>query len=143
VDIEIRRSMWAFLREINQQGTTIILTTHYLEEAESLCRHIAIIDQGRIVECAPMAALLSQLAQETLVLDTAQALEQVPELDNFTLQQTASHSLEVTVSRQQGLSALFAGLKQAGIEVVSLRNKQNRLEQLMLDRVQQPQEGKV
>ncbi len=143
VDIEIRRSMWAFLRKINQQGTTIILTTHYLEEAESLCRHIAIIDQGRIVECAPMAALLSQLAQETLVLDTAQALEQVPELDGFTLQQTASHSLEVTVSRQQGFSALFAGLKQAGIEVVSLRNKQNRLEQLMLDRVQRASGGAV
>ncbi|MEM6405928.1 MAG: ABC transporter ATP-binding protein [Pseudomonadota bacterium] len=137
VDIEIRRSMWDFLREINQQGTTIILTTHYLEEAESLCRHIAIINQGRIVECAPMADLLSQLTQETLVLDTAEALTQMPELNDFSLQQVASHSLEVTVSRQQGLSTLFAGLKAAGIEVVSLRNKQNRLEQLMMDRVQQ------
>ncbi len=137
VDIEIRRSMWDFLRTINQQGTTIILTTHYLEEAENLCRHIAIIHQGRIVECAPMADLLGQLTQETLVLDTASTLHQVPDLDGFSLQQVTSHSLEVTVARQQGLSALFAGLKQAGIEVVSLRNKQNRLEQLMLDRVQQ------
>ena len=136
VDIEIRHSMWDFLHKINQQGTTIILTTHYLEEAEHLCRHIAIIDQGRIVECARMADLLSQLTREILVLDTAEALDQVPELDDFVLHQVASHSLEVTIARQQGLSALFAGLKAAGIEVVSLRNKQNRLEQLMLDRVQ-------
>ena len=141
VDIEIRRSMWRFLHEINRQGTTIILTTHYLEEAESLCRHIAIIDQGRIVECAPMTDLLSQLTQETLVLDTAEALSRVPELDDFSLQQVASHSLEVVVSRQQGLSALFAGLKAVGIEVVSLRNKQNRLEQLMMDRVRQAPEA--
>ena len=142
VDIEIRRSMWDFLREINQQGVTIILTTHYLEEAESLCRNIAIINQGRIVERATMSELLGRLNQETLVLDTIGLGEQVPELDGFALRKITDTSLEATVPRQQGLSALFAGLKTAGIEVVSMRNKQNRLEQLFMDRVHETsQEG--
>ena len=135
VDIEIRRSMWDFLREINRQGTTIILTTHYLEEAESLCRNIAIINQGRIVELATMSDLLGRLNQETLVLDTVGLGEQPPELAGFTLRKITDTSLEATVPRQQGLSALFAGLKTAGIEVVSMRNKQNRLEQLFMDLV--------
>jgi ABC-2 type transport system ATP-binding protein len=135
VDIEIRHSMWEFLRKINQQGTTIILTTHYLEEAESLCRNIAIINQGRIVERATMSELLGQLDQETLLLDTVGMGEEPPRLEGFQLKKIAANSLEAIVLRRQGLSALFAGLKTAGIEVVSLRNKQNRLEQLFMDKV--------
>ncbi len=141
VDIEIRRSMWDFLREINQQGTTIILTTHYLEEAESLCRNIAIINQGKIVERATMSELLGRLNQETLVLDTVGLGEQAPQLAGFSLQKIADNRLEATVPRRQGLSALFAGLKSAGIEVVSLRNKQNRLEQLFMDKVHETSKG--
>lgn len=135
VDIEIRRSMWTFLREINQQGTTIILTTHYLEEAESLCRNIAIINQGRIAEQATMQDLLRRLNQETLVLDTNDLNNALPTIAGFKLEKTTANSLEVTVPRQQGLSQLFAGLKAADIEVFSLRNKQNRLEQLFMDMV--------
>lgn len=135
VDIEIRHSMWDFLREINQQGTTIILTTHYLEEAENLCRNIAIINQGRIAEQARMQALLRRLDQEIFVIDTAQTLPQTPLIEGFELNQVAENTLEVTVSREKGLNRLFTGLSAAGIEVVSLRNKQNRLEQLFMGMV--------
>lgn len=138
VDIEIRRSMWAFLREINAKGTTIILTTHYLEEAESLCRNIAIINDGVIAETADMGQMLRQLHQETFVLDTAQPLEQIPSLNGFGLRQTAECTLEVDVDREQGgLNGLFCALNDIGVEIVSLRNKENRLEKLFLDRVAQ------
>ncbi len=133
VDIEIRHSMWAFLREINQQGVTIILTTHYLEEAENLCRNIAIISQGRIVEQTQVHELLRRLHQEVFVIDTAQALDKMPSIEGFKLDKVAGHRMEVSVSREHGLSQLFAGLNAAGVEVVSLRNKQNRLEQLFMD----------
>jgi ABC-2 type transport system ATP-binding protein len=135
VDIEIRRSMWTFLREINTGGTTIILTTHYLEEAESLCRHIAIINRGRIAEHARMGELLRRLDAETFVLDLRDPLERIDPIPGFVLQLLDSCTLEVSVSRACGLNPLFAALDARGIQVVSLRNKQNRLEQLFIDLV--------
>ena len=135
VDIEIRQSMWTFLREINAQGTTIILTTHYLEEAESLCRHIAIINQGRIAEHARMAELLRRLDTQTFVLDIRDPLHEVQPIPGFALQLIDSCTLEVTVTRDCGLNPLFAALDARGIQVLSLRNKQNRLEQLFIDLV--------
>ncbi|MFM1891339.1 MAG: hypothetical protein RLZ44_416 [Pseudomonadota bacterium] len=141
VDIEIRRSMWDFLRDINRQGTTIILTTHYLEEAESLCRHIAIINEGRIVERAAMRQLLRQLHIETFVLTLAQPLAQAPVIPGYELQLQDEDTLEVAVAREQGVNRLFAALSAAGIEVLSLRNKQNRLEQLFIDLVQKRRPG--
>ena len=137
VDIEIRRSMWAYLRELNAGGTTIILTTHYLEEAESLCRTIAIIDQGRIGAVADTATLLAGLDTETFVLDLKGSADVLPVLDGFVLERVDARTLEVHVSREQSINALFAALSQSGIEVMSLRNKQNRLEKLFLDMVDQ------
>jgi ABC-2 type transport system ATP-binding protein len=135
VDIEIRRSMWAFLREINQQGVTIILTTHYLEEAEALCRNIAIIDQGRILEHGRMDALLQRLHTETLVLHLEQPLERAPDLQDYPASLGDERTLEVEVRQGQGVSGLFHRLAEQGIRVASLRNKQNRLEQFFLGRV--------
>ena len=135
VDIEIRHSMWQFLREINGRGTTIILTTHYLEEAESLCRNIAIINQGKIAERAAMGEMLRRLHQQAFILDTAEPVAEVPQIEGFSLRKTDDCALEACVTREYGLSELFAGLNKAGIEVVSLRNKQNRLEQLFMDMV--------
>jgi len=135
VDIEIRHSMWEFLKTINAQGTTIILTTHYLEEAESLCRNIAIINQGRIAERAAMGEMLRRLHQQSFVLDTAEPVSELPLIPGVDLQLTDACVVEANVSRDKGLSELFAGLHAAGIEVVSLRNKQNRLEQLFMDMV--------
>ncbi len=140
VDIEIRRSMWAYLRELNAGGTTIILTTHYLEEAESLCRTIAIIDQGRIGAVADTATLLAGLDTETFVLDLKGSAEVLPVLDGFALERVDARTLEVHVSREQSMNALFAALSRSGIEVMSLRNKQNRLEKLFLDMVDQGRE---
>jgi ABC-2 type transport system ATP-binding protein len=137
VDIEIRRSMWTFLREINADGTTIILTTHYLEEAESLCRQLAIISQGEIIEQASLSAVLGRLHSETFVLNLRGRLaEALPHLEGFVLQRLDDHTLEVTVTRAQGLNGLFAALSRSGIEVISLRNKQNRLERLFMDRLE-------
>jgi ABC-2 type transport system ATP-binding protein len=135
VDIEIRRSMWEFLREINAGGTTIILTTHYLEEAESLCRHIAIINHGRIAERARMSELLRRLHTETFVLDVRDEIDRLPDIAGFAVQLRDRTTLEVSVTRDAGLNALFAALSAHGIEVLSLRNKQNRLEQLFMDMV--------
>ncbi|MEN8167573.1 MAG: ABC transporter ATP-binding protein [Pseudomonadota bacterium] len=135
VDIEIRRSMWDFLREINGQGTTIILTTHYLEEAEVLCRNIAIINHGRIVEQTKLTRLLSRLQTETFVLDIRQDLTEVPDLAGYPMQLMDPNTLEVVVKREQTVNRLFAELSQRGIEVLSMRNKQNRLEQLFMDLV--------
>ena len=132
VDIEIRRSMWAFLEEMNKAGTTIILTTHYLEEAESLCRNIAIIDHGEIVENTSMRALLGQLTTETFVVDLAEPIEAVPQVPGFTFRKVESHALELDLSRGQHLNAAFAALDSAGLKVMSLRNKSNRLEQLFV-----------
>ena len=135
VDIEIRRSMWRFMREINRQGTTIILTTHYLEEAESLCRNIAIIDHGRIVEQTSMSRLLSQLNTEVFVLDLKRPAESAPELPGYQASLIDGETLEVMVQREQSMNGLFELLSRQGIDVISMRNKQNRLEQLFIDLV--------
>ena len=127
--------MWEFLREINRQGTTIILTTHYLEEAENLCRNIAIIDQGRIVEHTGMADLLNRLHTERFVLNLRGRLAELPELGGYVLERLDDCALEVEVSRDQGINGLFAALSRNGIEVISMRNKKNRLEQLFVDMV--------
>ena len=132
VDIEIRRSMWDFLREINGQGVTIILTTHYLEEAESLCRHIAIIDQGAIIENTGMQTLLSRLHVETFVLNLRNPLLQTPEIPGYPLRRIDEWALEVDVAKELGINALFRQLSERGIEIASLRNKANRLEELFL-----------
>jgi ABC-2 type transport system ATP-binding protein len=137
VDIEIRHSMWAFLQEINSQGTTIILTTHYLEEAEQLCRNVAIINQGRIVERSSVDQLLRELRTETFVLNLRDKLAQLPELGGFVLRHLDECTLEVEVSREQTINGLFEALSRHGIEVSSMRNKQNRLEQLFIDMVNQ------
>ena len=135
VDIELRRSMWSFLRETNARGVTIILTTHYLEEAESLCRNIAIIDQGRIVKNTSVRELLAQLDSETFVLDLREPIARAPELSGYRVRRVDDHTLEVDVQRKQGLNAVFAALGRSGNEVVSMRNKVNRLEELFLDLV--------
>ena len=132
VDIEIRRSMWDFLRTINARGTTIILTTHYLEEAESLCRQVAIIDQGRIVENAQMSTLLGQLALETFVLNLSQPLAELPEVVGYPLRRLDERTLEADVSKDRGLNDLFQQLSAHGVTISSLRNKANRLEELFM-----------
>lgn len=135
VDIEIRRSMWAFLKELNAEGTTIILTTHYLEEAESLCRNIAIINRGEIVERSSVGTLLGKLRTETFVLNLKGRLAELPQLGGFVLNHVDDCTLEVEMSREHTINGLFEALSRNGIEVISLRNKQNRLERLFLDMV--------
>ncbi|HEV2271405.1 MAG TPA: ABC transporter ATP-binding protein [Steroidobacteraceae bacterium] len=132
VDIEIRRSMWDFLRDINRRGTTIILTTHYLEEAETLCRNIAIIDGGRIVERDRMSSLLRRLHTETFVLNVSAPLAAAPRLQGYPVRLTDEQTLEVEVSNEQNLNDLFGRLSELGIEVVSMRNKVNRLEEIFM-----------
>jgi ABC-2 type transport system ATP-binding protein len=132
VDIEIRRSMWEFLREINARGTTIILTTHYLEEAETLCRNIAIIDGGLIVERDRMSSLLRRLHTETFVLNLRDALEAAPRLEHYATTLVDDHTLEVEVSKEQSLNDIFLRLSALGIQVLSMRNKVNRLEEIFI-----------
>ncbi|SFR42721.1 ABC-2 type transport system ATP-binding protein [Marinobacter daqiaonensis] len=136
VDIELRRSMWTFLEEMNRNGTTIILTTHYLEEAEALCRNIAIIDHGRIVRHTSKKELLTQLRMETFVLDAEQALTEAPELDGFVTRLDGEGALEVEVEKGQGLNEVFAQLDRKDIRVLSMRTKANRLEELFLRMVE-------
>lgn len=135
VDIEIRRSMWEFLRKINGEGTTIILTTHYLEEAENLCRHIAIIDGGEIIENTAMKTLLGKLQTETLILDLKSPLKQLPVLKPYQATLVDSTTIEIEISKQSSLNTLFAQLSTAGVDIVSMRNKSNRLEQLFVSLV--------
>ncbi|MDB4308415.1 ABC transporter ATP-binding protein [Porticoccaceae bacterium] len=135
VDIELRRSMWEFLQEINEQGTTIILTTHYLEEAESLCRNVAIIDHGQIVQNTSIRELISQLSKETFILDTRESLSRCPEVAGYPLKQVDTSTLEVDVDKAQSINTLFTALTEQGIDVVSMRNKTNRLEELFFDLV--------
>jgi ABC-2 type transport system ATP-binding protein len=135
VDIELRRSMWDFLCDINQRGTTIILTTHYLEEAESLCRNVAIIDHGKIVQNTSVKALIKQLSVETFVLDTRDELVVAPEIEGYRIAHTDSHSLEVEIASGQTINPLFAALAEQAIEVLSMRNKTNRLEELFISMV--------
>ncbi len=140
VDIELRRSMWTFLKALNEQGTTIILTTHYLEEAEMLCRNIGIIQRGELVENTSMKALLGKLKSETFILDLSPDSPR-PQLDGFTAQQVDSSTLEVEVLREQGLNDVFSQLTSQGISVLSMRNKANRLEELFVSLVNGSAEG--
>ena len=132
VDIEIRRSMWEFLRDLNEQGTTIILTTHYLEEAENLCRNVAIIEGGRIIESDSMVNVLRKLQTEVFVLNLNKSLSRPPELAGFRATLADDHTLEIEVSKGQSLNDIFARLSAQGIEVNSMRNKVNRLEELFI-----------
>jgi ABC-2 type transport system ATP-binding protein len=132
VDIELRRSMWQFLRDINATGTTIILTTHYLEEAESLCRRIAIIDHGSIVENTTTKSLLAKLHVETFILDLADPIAQPPAAEGYKFTRIDDTTLEVELTRHQPVNALFSLLSDRGIRVVSMRNKANRLEELFV-----------
>lgn len=132
VDIEIRRTMWEFIEGINRAGTTVILTTHYLEEAESLCRNIAIIDKGMIIENTSMKALLAKLDRETFVLDLSAEIAAAPTLDGFATRRIDPLTLEVDVPRGTDMSELFLKLAAAKVHVRSLRNKSNRLEELFL-----------
>ncbi len=131
VDIELRRSLWDFLRELNQQGTTIILTTHYLEEAETLCRNIGIIQQGQIIENTSMKALLAKLETEIFLLDLSENRPLV--IDDYPFKWVDETTIEVEVKRQQGLNKLFQQLSEQQIEVLSMRNKSNRLEELFMN----------
>lgn len=132
VDIELRRFLWQFLQDLNAKGTTIILTTHYLEEAESLCRNIAIIDHGKLITNTSKSALLTQLDFESFVLYLKEPLAAPPELDDYKPVLIDSTTLEVTLCKQQELNQLFAALEAKGIAVDSMKNKSNRLEELFL-----------
>lgn len=141
VDIELRRSMWGFLRTLNAGGTTIILTTHYLEEAEMLCRNIGIIQNGELVENTSMRALLSKLKSETFILDLA-AKSPLPNLQGYRSQLLDTGTLEVEVMREQGLNSLFSQLSTQGVQVLSMRNKANRLEELFVSLVHKDRSGR-
>ena len=131
VDIELRREMWSFLRELNQKGTTIILTTHYLEEAEMLCRNIGIIQSGELIENTSMKSLLAKLQFETFLFDIA-PIKQAPTITGYPIQMEDEQTIAVEVARDQGVNDLFAQFSQQGINVLSMRNKSNRLEELFL-----------
>lgn len=132
VDIEMRRLMWEFMQELNDSGTTIILTTHYLEEAESLCRNIAIIDQGAIVHHGSMRELLNQLHTEMFLLDVRSALPDGLTIPDFPCRKLDEHTLEVVVDRDQDINQLFTALTARGIVISSMRNKANRLEEMFV-----------
>ena len=132
VDIEIRRSMWEFIREINESGTTVILTTHYLEEAEELCRNIAIIDHGEIIQNTDMKSLLGTLDVETFVLDIREPLSIAPQIDGVQIKLRDEFTLEASLPKRKSLNALFSALDNSGVRVLSMRNKANRLEELFL-----------
>jgi ABC-2 type transport system ATP-binding protein len=132
VDIEIRRSMWEFLRQINEQGTTIILTTHYLEEAENLCRNIAIIDGGKIIVRDRMSNLLRKLQSESFLFTLRNPLAVAPELSGFAVKLVDDHTLDIEMTKEQNLNDIFAGLAALGVEVISMRNKVNRLEEMFM-----------
>lgn len=144
VDIELRRSMWEFLTELNRNGTTIILTTHYLEEAESLCRNIAIIDRGTTVENTDMKSLLAKLHRETFIFDLREPLTAVPTIEDYVVRQTSPQTLEVEIEKSQSLNELFKKLDAESIQVISMRNKSNRLEELFVSLVEKRTDhGKV
>jgi ABC-2 type transport system ATP-binding protein len=132
VDIEIRRSMWDFMREINASGVTIILTTHYLEEAESLCRNIAIIDEGRIIENDSMKNVIGKLQLESFVLSLQEPIQQPPLLDGYAVRLRNEHEIEVDVAKGQGLNRVFESLSAQSLHVASMRTKTNRLEELFI-----------
>jgi ABC-2 type transport system ATP-binding protein len=142
VDIEIRRAMWQFLKQINASGTTIILTTHYLEEAESLCRNIAIIDEGELIENTTTRQLLNTLHIETFVLDLEAPLGELPDLGKHRLNRVDEQTLEAEICRGESLNELFAALSSRGIRVTSMRNKTNRLEELFMNLVENGNVGR-
>jgi ABC-2 type transport system ATP-binding protein len=143
VDIEIRRSMWELMREINATGVTIILTTHYLDEAESLCRNIAIIDEGRIIENDTMANVVNKLQRQAFVLTLRDAVSEAPHLASFTTRLRNDHEIEVEINKGQSLNGVFAELSRNRIEVVSMRTKTNRLEELFMRLVESKDQGKA
>jgi ABC-2 type transport system ATP-binding protein len=143
VDIEIRRSMWDLMREINAAGVTIILTTHYLDEAESLCRNIGIIDEGRIIENDTMANVVNKLQRQAFVLSLRNPISEAPVLDGFTTRLRNDHEIEVDVNKGQSLNGVFAELSRNAIEVVSMRTKTNRLEELFMRLVESKDQGKA
>ena len=132
VDIELRREMWDFLSDINKKGTTIILTTHYLEEAEQHCKNIAIIDEGAIVEDTSMKELLSRLSIQSFVLDLEDDIQELPDISIFDLKSQDSKTLIATLTKDDDLNTLFNKLTDHGIKVKSMRNEQNRLEELFI-----------
>lgn len=135
VDIEIRRAMWEFLKQINASGTTIILTTHYLEEAESLCRNIAIINKGEIIENTSMRKLLASINKETFVLDLSEAVSTLPTIDGVDMKQIDEDTIELTIEKKHELNSTFTTLSEHGILVSSMRNKANRLEEFFIRRI--------
>ncbi len=138
VDIEIRRSMWEFIRGINESGTTVILTTHYLEEAENLCRNIAIIDHGTIIENTSMKELLGKLDVETFVLDLRESISDCPSVEGMHIEMMDDQTLAASLPKQKSLNNLFSELERQGIHVLSMRNKANRLEELFMRLVEHP-----
>jgi len=142
VDIEIRRSMWDFIKDINARGTTVILTTHYLEEAESLCRNIAIIDHGEIIKNTDMKSLLATLDVETFVLDLREAVAEPPRVEGMEIAMVDDRTLEASLPKQKSLNNLFAELDRRGMHVLSMRNKANRLEELFMRLVESGQAGR-
>jgi len=133
VDVELRRSLWTFMAELNKAGTTIILTTHYLEEAENLCKNIAIIDKGQLIEHDSMSSLLQRLHTETFILNLKCPLVYALEIENYSSRVIDPYTIEVDINKQQDINALFSILSEKGIEITSMRNKTNRLEELFLD----------
>ncbi len=142
VDIEIRRSMWKFIRQINREGTTVILTTHYLEEAEELCRNIAIIDHGEIIENTGMKTLLATLDVETFILDLRESISSCPRVEGMEIHVRDENTLEASLPRDKSLNSLFAELERQEIHVLSMRNKANRLEELFMRLVEQGKQRK-
>ena len=136
VDIEMRRGMWDFLTELNASGTTIILTTHYLEEAEALCRNIAIINHGEIVENGSIKDLVRRLQREVFIIDSADDLPESLSVEGFVTRRVDNHTLEVEVEKGQHLNDVFAALEAAGVNVVSMRNRANRLEEMFVNLVE-------
>ena len=135
VDIELRREMWSFLKEINENGTTIILTTHYLEEAEQLCRNIGIIDKGKIIANTSMKDLLGTLNVQGFVFDLQSPLDKAPIIEGFPLKLEDSLTLIAAVSKDRSINALFEKLSKLGIKIKSMRNESNRLEELFIEMV--------
>ncbi len=133
VDIETRRMMWDFLRDLNASGTTIILTTHYLEEAEQLCNKVAIIDEGKIIENDLMQNVLKKLKTEVFILNTEKPLHQAPDIDGYVTSLKSPQEIEITVSQEQGVNDAFSSLQERGVKVLSMRSKNSRLEELFLD----------
>ncbi len=136
VDIELRRSLWDFLTEINKNGTSIILTTHYLEEAERLCRNIAIIDSGEIVENTSMQELLTRLEEETFIFDLVKPINKLPDINDFSVLLENPRRIKVTLEKDQGLNTVFKRLSEFGLEISSMRNETGRLEELFLELVE-------